>query len=131
VCFLLIQVLIELTRQKKTEETVLVFDVMHLGTEATVRTYNLAAVSYLKKISLDYYETGGKKQWKRSIRVCVCVYVALSLKRWLSSFLCSLKSKCCSSFPVIIPSMQLSLSSACPIDTVMCFGLPPACFIDK
>ncbi|NWH59236.1 VP13C protein, partial [Geococcyx californianus] len=55
------EVLVEITRQKKTEETVLVFDVMHLGTEATVRTYNLAAVSYLKKISLDYYETGGKK----------------------------------------------------------------------
>ncbi|XP_030353543.1 vacuolar protein sorting-associated protein 13C isoform X2 [Strigops habroptila] len=55
------EVLVELTRQKKTEETVLVFDVMHLGTEATVRTYNLAAVSYLKKISLDYYEIGGKK----------------------------------------------------------------------
>ncbi|NWI85207.1 VP13C protein, partial [Pitta sordida] len=55
------EVLIELTRQKQTEETVLVFDVMHLGTEATVRTYNLAAVSYLKKISLDYYEIGGKK----------------------------------------------------------------------
>ncbi|XP_068000131.1 intermembrane lipid transfer protein VPS13C isoform X2 [Melanerpes formicivorus] len=55
------EVLIELTRQKKTEETVLVFDVMHLGTEATVKTFNLAAVSYLKKISLDYHETGGKK----------------------------------------------------------------------
>ncbi|NXU49115.1 VP13C protein, partial [Turnix velox] len=55
------EVLVELTRQKKSEETVLVFDVMHLGTEATVRTYNLAAVSYLKKISLDYYETGGNK----------------------------------------------------------------------
>ncbi|XP_062482305.1 intermembrane lipid transfer protein VPS13C isoform X1 [Pezoporus occidentalis] len=55
------EVLVELTRQKKIEETVLVFDVMHLGTEATVRTYNLAAVSYLKKISLDYYEIGGKK----------------------------------------------------------------------
>ncbi|XP_064013497.1 intermembrane lipid transfer protein VPS13C isoform X2 [Pogoniulus pusillus] len=55
------EVLVELTRQKTTEETVLVFDVMHLGTEATVRTFNLAAVCYLKKISLDYYETGGKK----------------------------------------------------------------------
>ncbi|KFP20127.1 Vacuolar protein sorting-associated protein 13C, partial [Egretta garzetta] len=55
------EVLVELTRQRKTEETVLVFDIMHLGTEATVRTYNLAAVSYLKKISLDYYEIGGKK----------------------------------------------------------------------
>ncbi|NXK87404.1 VP13C protein, partial [Formicarius rufipectus] len=55
------EVLVELTRQKKTEETVLVFDVMHLGTEATVRTYNLTAVSYLKQISLDYYEIGGKK----------------------------------------------------------------------
>ncbi|NXX88954.1 VP13C protein, partial [Centropus bengalensis] len=54
------EVLVELTRQKETEETVLVFDVMHLGTEATVKTYNLAAVSYLKKISLDCYETGGK-----------------------------------------------------------------------
>ncbi|XP_051484024.1 intermembrane lipid transfer protein VPS13C isoform X2 [Apus apus] len=55
------EVLVELTRQRQTEETVLVFDVMHLGTEATVRTYNLATVSYLKKISLDYYEVGGKK----------------------------------------------------------------------
>ncbi|NXQ30935.1 VP13C protein, partial [Alaudala cheleensis] len=55
------EVLVELTRQKKIEETVLVFDVMHLGTEATVKTYNLAAVSYLKKISLDYYGVGGKK----------------------------------------------------------------------
>lgn len=69
--FLLMQVLVELTRQKKTEEMVLVFDVMHLGTEATVRTYNLAAVSYLKKISLDYYGIGGNKQWDRSILVCV------------------------------------------------------------
>lgn len=75
VYFLVIQVLVELTRQKKTEETILVFDVMHLGTEATVRTYNLAAVSYLKKISLDYYETGGNKQWKRSVLVCVCVCI--------------------------------------------------------
>lgn len=73
VYFLFIQVLVELTRQKKTEETVLVFDVMHLGTEATVRTYNLAAVSYLKKISLDYYEIGGNKQWKRSIVVCTYI----------------------------------------------------------
>uniref|UniRef100_A0A8U8C327 Uncharacterized protein n=1 Tax=Geospiza parvula TaxID=87175 RepID=A0A8U8C327_GEOPR len=56
-----IKEVIELTRQKKIEETVLVFDVMHLGTEATVKTYNLAAVSYLKKISLDYYGIGGKK----------------------------------------------------------------------
>ncbi|NXP40517.1 VP13C protein, partial [Leiothrix lutea] len=55
------EVLVELTRQKKIEETVLVFDVMHLGTEATDKTYNLAAVSYLKKISLDYYGIGGKK----------------------------------------------------------------------
>uniref|UniRef100_A0A8B9DN47 Vacuolar protein sorting 13 homolog C n=1 Tax=Anser cygnoides TaxID=8845 RepID=A0A8B9DN47_ANSCY len=55
------EVLLELTRQKKTEETVLVFDVKHLGTEATVKTYNLAAVSYLKTVSLDYYEIGGKK----------------------------------------------------------------------
>uniref|UniRef100_A0A8C3JPH8 Vacuolar protein sorting 13 homolog C n=1 Tax=Calidris pygmaea TaxID=425635 RepID=A0A8C3JPH8_9CHAR len=56
-----IKEVLELTRQKKSEETVLVLDVMHLGTEATVRTYNLAAATYLKKISLDYYEIGGKK----------------------------------------------------------------------
>ncbi|XP_068814299.1 intermembrane lipid transfer protein VPS13C isoform X2 [Struthio camelus] len=55
------EVVLELTRQKKTEETILVFDVMRLGTEATIRTYNLAAVSYLKKIGLDYYDVGGKK----------------------------------------------------------------------
>uniref|UniRef100_A0A8C3VAB0 Vacuolar protein sorting 13 homolog C n=1 Tax=Catharus ustulatus TaxID=91951 RepID=A0A8C3VAB0_CATUS len=56
-----IKEVLELTRQKKIEETVLVFDVMHLGTETTVKTYNLAAVSYLKRISLDYYGIGGKK----------------------------------------------------------------------
>uniref|UniRef100_A0A8C3RCT7 Vacuolar protein sorting 13 homolog C n=1 Tax=Cyanoderma ruficeps TaxID=181631 RepID=A0A8C3RCT7_9PASS len=56
-----IKEVLELTRQKKIEETVLVFDIMHLGTEATDKTYNLAAVSYLKKISLDYYGIGGKK----------------------------------------------------------------------
>lgn len=67
VYFLLIQVLLELTRQKKTEETVLVFDVKHLGTEATVKTYNLAAVSYLKTISLDYYEIGGKEEGVNNI----------------------------------------------------------------
>lgn len=109
--FLFIQVLVELTRQKKSEETVLVFDVMHLGTEATVKTYNLAAVSYLKKISLDYYEIGGNKQWKRSIPVCV--YIEVSLKLWLSCLLCSPKFKCCSSFPVRIHSLQLSIGSAC------------------
>uniref|UniRef100_A0A803VSL0 Vacuolar protein sorting 13 homolog C n=1 Tax=Ficedula albicollis TaxID=59894 RepID=A0A803VSL0_FICAL len=56
-----IKEVLELTRQKKIEETVLVFDVMHLGTETTVKTYSLSAVSYLKKISLDYYGIGGKK----------------------------------------------------------------------
>ncbi|XP_006275410.2 intermembrane lipid transfer protein VPS13C isoform X1 [Alligator mississippiensis] len=56
------EVILELTRQQKIEETVLLFNIMHLGTETTVRTYSLTAVSYLKKISLDCYENGGKKQ---------------------------------------------------------------------
>lgn len=51
---------------------------MHLGTEATAKTYNLAAVSYLKKISLDYYGVGGNKQWQRSGLVCVCVAITQS-----------------------------------------------------
>ncbi|EMP30306.1 Vacuolar protein sorting-associated protein 13C [Chelonia mydas] len=33
-----------------------------LGTEATVRTYDLTAVSYLKKISLDYHKIQDKKR---------------------------------------------------------------------
>uniref|UniRef100_A0A8C3HXX4 Vacuolar protein sorting 13 homolog C n=1 Tax=Chrysemys picta bellii TaxID=8478 RepID=A0A8C3HXX4_CHRPI len=56
------EVVLELTKQQKIEETILVFNVMQLGTEATVRTYDLTAVSYLKKISLDYYKTQDKKR---------------------------------------------------------------------
>uniref|UniRef100_A0A8D0H4F6 Vacuolar protein sorting 13 homolog C n=1 Tax=Sphenodon punctatus TaxID=8508 RepID=A0A8D0H4F6_SPHPU len=58
----LTQVVLELTKQQKKEETILVYNVTQLGTEAVVRTYDLKAVSYLKKISLDYYEIQGKKQ---------------------------------------------------------------------
>uniref|UniRef100_A0A8D0HE95 Vacuolar protein sorting 13 homolog C n=1 Tax=Sphenodon punctatus TaxID=8508 RepID=A0A8D0HE95_SPHPU len=56
------EVVLELTKQQKKEETILVYNVTQLGTEAVVRTYDLKAVSYLKKISLDYYEIQGKKQ---------------------------------------------------------------------
>uniref|UniRef100_A0A8C3T172 Vacuolar protein sorting 13 homolog C n=1 Tax=Chelydra serpentina TaxID=8475 RepID=A0A8C3T172_CHESE len=53
------EVVLEFTKQQKIEETILVFNVMQLGTEATVRTYDLTAVSYLKKISLDYHKIQG------------------------------------------------------------------------
>ncbi|KAM7337360.1 hypothetical protein ACRRTK_003479 [Alexandromys fortis] len=50
------EVILELTKQQKEEETILVFNVTQLGTEATMRTFDLTAVSYLRKISLDYHE---------------------------------------------------------------------------
>uniref|UniRef100_A0A8D2LMG4 Vacuolar protein sorting 13 homolog C n=1 Tax=Varanus komodoensis TaxID=61221 RepID=A0A8D2LMG4_VARKO len=56
------EVLLELTKQLQREETIVVFDVKQLGTEAVVRPYDLRAVSYLRKISLDYHEIHGKKQ---------------------------------------------------------------------
>lgn len=49
----------EFTKQQKEEDTILVFNVTQLGTEATVRTFDLTVVSYLKKISLDYHEIQG------------------------------------------------------------------------
>ncbi|XP_076432695.1 intermembrane lipid transfer protein VPS13C isoform X2 [Peromyscus maniculatus bairdii] len=56
------EVILELTKQQKEEETVLVFNVTQLGTEATMRTFDLTAVSYLRKISLDYHEIKGSKR---------------------------------------------------------------------
>ncbi|XP_054859061.1 intermembrane lipid transfer protein VPS13C isoform X2 [Eublepharis macularius] len=56
------EVILELTKQLQREETIVVFNVKQLGTEATVRTYDLRAVSYLRKISLDYHEIQGKNQ---------------------------------------------------------------------
>uniref|UniRef100_A0A8C4LD47 Vacuolar protein sorting 13 homolog C n=1 Tax=Equus asinus asinus TaxID=83772 RepID=A0A8C4LD47_EQUAS len=58
-CF---SVVLEFTKQEKEENTILVFNVTQLGTEATVRTFDLTAVSYLKKISLDYHEIQGSKK---------------------------------------------------------------------
>ncbi|XP_078536950.1 intermembrane lipid transfer protein VPS13C isoform X2 [Lissotriton helveticus] len=56
------EVILELTKQKQEEETVLVLNVAQLGTEAKVKTYDLTAVSYLKKVSLDYYNIEGIKK---------------------------------------------------------------------
>ncbi|XP_060030384.1 intermembrane lipid transfer protein VPS13C [Erinaceus europaeus] len=56
------EVILEFTKQQKEEETILVFSVTQLGTEATMRTFDLTAVSYLKKISLDYHEIQGSKR---------------------------------------------------------------------
>uniref|UniRef100_A0A8C3HY10 Vacuolar protein sorting 13 homolog C n=1 Tax=Chrysemys picta bellii TaxID=8478 RepID=A0A8C3HY10_CHRPI len=67
------EVVLELTKQQKIEETILVFNVMQLGTEATVRTYDLTAVSYLKKISLDYYKTQGNENNKTKWRIRIIV----------------------------------------------------------
>ncbi|XP_039196017.1 vacuolar protein sorting-associated protein 13C isoform X5 [Crotalus tigris] len=56
------EVILELTKQLEREETILVFNVQQLGMQATAKTYNLTAVSYLRKISLNYYEIQGKRQ---------------------------------------------------------------------
>ncbi|KAG8576312.1 hypothetical protein GDO81_009827 [Engystomops pustulosus] len=57
------EVILELTRQREMQEnTVLLFSIQQLGTEACVRTYDLSAVSYLKKISLDYYDVSDLKK---------------------------------------------------------------------
>ncbi|XP_054421308.1 intermembrane lipid transfer protein VPS13C isoform X3 [Pteronotus mesoamericanus] len=56
------EVILELSKQQKEEDTILVFSVTQLGTEATVRTFDLTAVSYLKKISLDYHEIQGSRK---------------------------------------------------------------------
>nr|XP_056721786.1 intermembrane lipid transfer protein VPS13C [Euleptes europaea] len=56
------EVILELTKQLQREETIVMFNVKQLGTEATVRTYDLSAVSYLRKISLDYHEIQGSKK---------------------------------------------------------------------
>lgn len=53
--------ILEFSKQQKEEDTILVFNVTQLGTEATVRTFDLTAVSYLKKISLDYHEIQGSR----------------------------------------------------------------------
>ncbi|XP_068131864.1 intermembrane lipid transfer protein VPS13C isoform X2 [Hyperolius riggenbachi] len=51
---------VKLTKQIQNQEnTVLVFSIQQLGTEACIKTYNLQAVSYLRKISLDYYDING------------------------------------------------------------------------
>ncbi|XP_069851362.1 intermembrane lipid transfer protein VPS13C isoform X3 [Dipodomys merriami] len=60
--FEITEVILEFTKQQKEEETILVFNVAQLGTEATVRTFDLTAVSYLKKISLDYHEIQGSRK---------------------------------------------------------------------
>ncbi|XP_069836922.1 intermembrane lipid transfer protein VPS13C isoform X1 [Dendropsophus ebraccatus] len=54
------EVTVELTKQlAEQENTVLLFSIQQLGTEACVKTYDLTVVSYLKKITLDYYDITG------------------------------------------------------------------------
>ncbi|ELW71324.1 Vacuolar protein sorting-associated protein 13C [Tupaia chinensis] len=60
--FEITEVILEFTKLQKEEDTILVFNVTQLGTEATVRTFDLTAVSYLKKISLAYHEIQGSKK---------------------------------------------------------------------
>uniref|UniRef100_A0A8C2YMD7 Vacuolar protein sorting 13 homolog C n=1 Tax=Chinchilla lanigera TaxID=34839 RepID=A0A8C2YMD7_CHILA len=56
------EVILEFTKQQEEEDTILVFNVTQLGTEATVRTFDLTVVSYLKKVSLDYHEIQGSRK---------------------------------------------------------------------
>uniref|UniRef100_A0A8C6YGF2 Vacuolar protein sorting 13 homolog C n=1 Tax=Naja naja TaxID=35670 RepID=A0A8C6YGF2_NAJNA len=53
------EVILELTKQLQREETILVFNVQQLGMEAIARTFDLRAGTYLRKISLNYYEIQG------------------------------------------------------------------------
>ncbi|XP_069621703.1 intermembrane lipid transfer protein VPS13C isoform X2 [Ranitomeya imitator] len=54
------EVTLELTKQQEKEEnTILLFSIQQLGTVACVKTFDLSAVSYLKKIALDYYDVSG------------------------------------------------------------------------
>ncbi|XP_053575277.1 LOW QUALITY PROTEIN: intermembrane lipid transfer protein VPS13C [Bombina bombina] len=51
------EVTLEFTKQRgKQEDRILMFSIQQLGTEACMKTYDLTAVSYLKKINLDYYD---------------------------------------------------------------------------
>ncbi|XP_027707786.1 vacuolar protein sorting-associated protein 13C [Vombatus ursinus] len=56
------EVILELTKQQEKEETILVFNIIQLGTEATVRPFDMVVVSYLKKISLDYNAIQGTRK---------------------------------------------------------------------
>uniref|UniRef100_A0A4W3HA91 Vacuolar protein sorting 13 homolog C n=1 Tax=Callorhinchus milii TaxID=7868 RepID=A0A4W3HA91_CALMI len=56
---IIMQVVVELTRKENQEKPFLVFSVSQLGTEAKIRTFDLTATSYLKKINLDYCEIQG------------------------------------------------------------------------
>uniref|UniRef100_A0A8C5P9K6 Vacuolar protein sorting 13 homolog C n=1 Tax=Leptobrachium leishanense TaxID=445787 RepID=A0A8C5P9K6_9ANUR len=54
------EVILELNKQlEKQEKMVLVLSIQQLGTEAYVKTFDLSATSYLKKINLDYYDIYG------------------------------------------------------------------------
>ncbi|KAM4036143.1 intermembrane lipid transfer protein VPS13C isoform 3-T3 [Anomaloglossus baeobatrachus] len=54
------EVTIELTKQQEKQEiTILLFSIQQLGTVACAKTFDLSAVSYLKKITLDYYDVSG------------------------------------------------------------------------
>uniref|UniRef100_A0A452VIX7 Vacuolar protein sorting 13 homolog C n=1 Tax=Ursus maritimus TaxID=29073 RepID=A0A452VIX7_URSMA len=63
------EVVLEFTKQQKEEDTILVFNVTHLGTEATMRTFDITVVSYLKKISLDYHEIQGNRSKKKPLHL--------------------------------------------------------------
>ncbi|XP_074090395.1 intermembrane lipid transfer protein VPS13C isoform X2 [Macrotis lagotis] len=56
------EVILELTKQQEKEDTILAFNVIQLGTEATIRPFDMVIVSYLKKISLDYHEIQGTRK---------------------------------------------------------------------
>ncbi|XP_018108372.1 vacuolar protein sorting-associated protein 13C isoform X2 [Xenopus laevis] len=57
------EVKLEFTKQTdKLQETILVFNIQQLGTESCIKTYTLTSVSYLKKISLDYYDASGLRK---------------------------------------------------------------------
>ncbi|XP_028627194.1 vacuolar protein sorting-associated protein 13C [Grammomys surdaster] len=56
------EVVLELTRQQEEEETILVFSVTQLGTDVTMRTCDLTAVSHLRKVSLDHHNIKGSRK---------------------------------------------------------------------
>ncbi|KAK7944308.1 hypothetical protein WMY93_000036 [Mugilogobius chulae] len=62
------EVILELTQQADQEKTVLLLSVCQLGTEGRKRSYDLSAVAYLNRITLDYCDVPAGKNPLHLIR---------------------------------------------------------------
>ncbi|MEQ2217207.1 hypothetical protein XENOCAPTIV_029627 [Xenoophorus captivus] len=53
------KVLLELTRQVDQEKTILSFNILQLGAEGKMRSYDMGITSYLRQVSVDYCDVPG------------------------------------------------------------------------